>query len=150
MKFQNISHNTVYIYTTVLSRVCKYIYSFSITILYLLSHNTHNICIIYRFVCFHWSQLIQITEFSGQYQYGPHLVPRKITNYWSTIDFGGSFPPVKWENSSSLISVLMHHKDIYKPISTLYHLFLWQFRVWHCVDNNQEKIMYRIGNKFRI
>lgn len=140
----------MYSFSIIIFTLLYFHYYIIFPVLYLLPHNTHNICIIYRFVCFHWSQLIQITEFSGQYQYWPHLVPRKITNYWSTIDFGGSFPPVKWENSSSLISALMHHKDIYRPISALFHLFFWQFRVWHCVNNNQGKIMYRIGNKFRI
>lgn len=42
----------------------------------------------------------------------------KFQTVGSTIDFRSSFPPVKWENNSSLIFVSMHREDLYRPILT--------------------------------
>lgn len=52
----------------------------------------------------------------------------KFQTVGSTIDFRSSFPPVKWENNSSLIFVSMHREDLYRPILTLFRLFVQRSR----------------------
>lgn len=52
----------------------------------------------------------------------------KFQTVGSTIDSSSSFPPVKWENNSSLIFVSMHREDLYRPILTLFRLFVQRSR----------------------